>query len=57
MHFKEQIIHHVSKLFCEILDLGPPVNAPAQYRSPLLMYNVALKREYARFEGNIHHIT
>ena len=25
------------------LDLGPPVNAPAHYRSPIFMYNVALR--------------
>ena len=30
------------KFFHEILDLGPPVNAPAHNRSPIFMYNVAL---------------
>ena len=29
-------------LFHEILDLGPPVNAPAHLRSPIFMYNVLL---------------
>ena len=24
-------------------DLGPPVSAPAHYRSPIFMYNVALR--------------
>lgn len=35
----------------EILDLGFPVIAPAHYRSPVLMYNVAL-RGYHLFQFN-----
>ena len=32
-----------SKFFYEILELGPPVNAPAHYRSPIFMYRDALR--------------
>ena len=41
--FKEHLLLHLSNLFNESLDLGPPVSAPTHYRSPIFTYNVALK--------------
>ena len=40
---------HLS-IFFEILYLGLPLNAPAHYRNPIFMYNVALKGPCMRFE-------
>ena len=41
MHFKEHVLLHLSNIFYEILDLGPPINAQAHYKSSIFKYNVA----------------
>ena len=43
VYFKEHALLHLSKSFDQILDLSPPVNAPASFRSPICMYNVDIK--------------
>ena len=41
VHFKKHILLHLSNIFYEILDLGPPINAQAHYKSSIFKYNVA----------------
>ena len=43
VHFKVQVLFHLSKIFYEILYLSPPIDAQPHYSSPIFMYNVALK--------------
>ena len=50
VHIKEHKLLLSFKIFYDIMDLGFHVNATAHYRSPIFMYNVALKGVVINFQ-------